>query len=196
MVCTKNDFDTQNTVMSKLIILDRDGVINEDSDAFIKSDNECIPIPGSIEAIARLSNAGYQVVVATNQSGIARGLFDEFALARIHQSINDRVEEAGGIITGFFYCPHGPDDNCQCRKPLPGLVHQIARELDVAVINAPFVGDSLRDLQAAESAGCQPVLVLTGKGSVTAGAGLPETLSDTPVYPDLASFANALLDSQ
>lgn len=181
--------------MSKLIILDRDGVINEDSDAFIKSADECIPIPGSIAAIASLSKAGYQIVVATNQSGIARGLFDEYALARIHQFINDQVEEAGGIITGFFYCPHGPDDHCQCRKPLPGLVQQIARELDVSVANVPFVGDSLRDLQAAESAGCQPILVLTGKGALTAAAGLPETLSDTPVYPDLAAFANALLDS-
>lgn len=181
--------------MSKLIILDRDGVINEDSDAFIKSADECIPIPGSIAAIASLSKAGYQVVVATNQSGIARGLFDEYALARIHQSINDQVEEAGGIITGFFYCPHGPDDDCQCRKPLPGLVQQIARELVVSVANVPFVGDSLRDLQAAESAGCQPILVLTGKGTATAAAGLPETLSDTPVYRDLAAFANALLDS-
>lgn len=182
--------------MNKLIILDRDGVINADSDAFIKSVDECIPIPGSIEAIASLSKAGYQVVVATNQSGIARGLFDEFALARIHQSINEQVEEAGGIITGFFYCPHGPDNNCQCRKPLPGLVHQIATELDLSVANVPFVGDSLRDLQAASSAGCQPVLVLTGNGSATARAGLPEALSDTPVYPDLISFANALLDSQ
>lgn len=182
--------------MSKLIILDRDGVINEDSDAFIKSADECIPIPGSIEAIARLSNAGYQVVVATNQSGIARGLFDEFALARIHQRINEQVEEAGGMITGFFYCPHGPDDNCQCRKPLPGLVYQIGWELNLSVVDVPFIADSLRDLQAAASAGCQPVLVLTGKGSATANAGLPDALFDTPVYPDLAAFANALLDSQ
>lgn len=181
--------------MTKLIILDRDGVINEDSDAFIKSEDECIPIPGSIDAIARLSKAGHQIVVATNQSGIARGLLDEYALARIHQSINARVEEAGGLIAGFFYCPHGPNDNCQCRKPLPGLVHQIARELNVSVVDAPFVGDSLRDLQAAKGAGCQPVLVLTGKGATTANAGLPETLSDTPVYSDLAAFANAFLDS-
>lgn len=182
--------------MNKLIILDRDGVINEDSDVFIKTAEECIPIPGSIEAIARLSKAGYQIVVATNQSGIARGLFDEFALARIHQSINDRVESEGGIITGFFYCPHGPDAGCLCRKPLPGLVHRIAAELQLDVSNAPFVGDSLRDLQAGKSAGCQPVLVLTGNGSATAQAGLPDELSNTAVYADLASFANALLMSE
>jgi D-glycero-D-manno-heptose 1,7-bisphosphate phosphatase len=181
--------------LTKLIILDRDGVINEDSDAFIKSAEECIPVPGSIAAIARLSKAGYRIVVATNQSGIARGLLDEFALARIHQTLNDLVEEAGGLITGFFYCPHGPGDHCQCRKPLPGLLHQIARELDVSVTHVPFVGDSLRDLQAARSAGCQPVLVLTGKGRDTAASGLPAALTDTPVYDDLAAFANSILAS-
>ncbi|MEX2334310.1 MAG: D-glycero-beta-D-manno-heptose 1,7-bisphosphate 7-phosphatase [Pseudohongiella sp.] len=181
--------------MSRLIILDRDGVINEDSDTFVKSADECIAIPGSIEAIARLSRAGYQIAVATNQSGIARRLFDEYALAGIHHTINDWVEEAGGIISGFFYCPHGPDDGCLCRKPLPGLIHRIATELEVSVIDAPFVGDSLRDLQAAKSAGCQPVLVLTGNGTATADAGLPDELCDTPVYADLASFVNTLLDS-
>ncbi|MBC52760.1 MAG: D-glycero-beta-D-manno-heptose-1,7-bisphosphate 7-phosphatase [Gammaproteobacteria bacterium] len=181
--------------MNKLIILDRDGVINEDSDAFIKTDDECIPIPGSIDAIARLYKAGYQIVVATNQSGIARGLFDELALARIHQSINDQVEALGGMIAGFFYCPHGPDDNCLCRKPLPGLVHQIAQELNISVANVPFVGDSLRDLQAGQSAGCQPVLVLTGKGSFTVTDGLPAPLADTAVYDDLAAFANSLIKS-
>lgn len=181
--------------MSKLVILDRDGVINEDSDAFIKSVDECLPIPGSIDAIARLSKAGYVVVVATNQSGIARGLFDEFTLARIHQSINDQVEAAGGLITGFFYCPHGPDDDCQCRKPRPGLVHRIAEELSTDVAGAPFVGDSLRDLQAAHSAGCQPVLVLSGKGRATAEKGLPDELSDTPIHADLATFVNHLLSS-
>jgi len=179
--------------MSKLIILDRDGVINEDSAAFIKSVDECIPVPGSIEAIARLSNAGYQVVVATNQSGIARGLFDEFELARIHQSINDQVEAAGGIITGFFYCPHGPDDGCRCRKPLPGLVEEIAQQLAIPVAEAPFLGDSLRDLQAAHSAGCEPVLVLSGKGQGTLDTGLPAEFANIRVYPDLAAFSDSQL---
>jgi len=179
--------------MTKLVILDRDGVINEDSDAFIKSVDECIPVPGSIDAIARLSKAGYQVVVATNQSGIARGLFDEFVLARIHQSINDQVEAAGGIITGFFYCPHGPDDGCRCRKPLPGLVEEIVQQLTVTVSNAPFLGDSLRDLQAAQSAGCEPVLVLSGKGQATLDAGLPSDLANIRIYPDLAAFSDSQL---
>ena len=179
--------------MSTLIILDRDGVINEDSDAFIKSVDECIPIPGSIEAIARLSNAGYQIVVATNQSGIARGLFDEYTLARIHQTISIWVEEHGGLISGFFYCPHGPDDGCTCRKPRAGLVDTIAREMLVSVTSAPFVGDSLRDLQAAHSAGCEPVLVLTGKGQRTLDAGLPAPLVGIRIFSDLAAFANHLL---
>lgn len=178
--------------MKKLIILDRDGVINQDSDAFIKSEQECLPIPGSVDAIARLSQAGYQIAVATNQSGIARGLFDEYVLARIHQTITRWVEEAGGEISGFFYCPHGPDDGCDCRKPATGLVESIARELDVDVSRAPFVGDSLRDLQAAQAAGCQPILVLTGKGQQTLAAGLPAELADVPVFSDLAAFATSL----
>lgn len=179
--------------MSALIVLDRDGVINEDSDQFIKSADECQLIPGSVDAIARLCEAGYQVVVATNQSGIARGLLDEFDLAHIHQYINEQVEEAGGHIEAFVYCPHGPDDQCDCRKPKPGLLERIASEFGLPISGSPFVGDSLRDLQAAHAAGCEPVLVLTGKGEKTLLAGLPPELESTRIYKNLAAFAEALL---
>lgn len=177
----------------KLVILDRDGVINEDSDAYIKSVEECFLIPGSVDAIARLSQAGYTVIVATNQSGLARGLFDEFALARIHQYITEQVELAGGEITAFFYCPHGPDDGCTCRKPLPGLLTRAEGELSLSVQGCHFIGDSLRDLQAATAAGCLPVLVKTGKGNRTIAAGLPEQLLNTPVYVSLSDFTDNLL---
>lgn len=180
---------------SKLIILDRDGVINEDSDAFIKSVDECHPIAGSIEAIVRLSNAGYTVVVATNQSGVARGLLDEYTLAHIHQYLTEAVELAGGQLGGFFYCPHGPDDGCSCRKPATGLLEAIAAEYDVDLTDVPFVGDSLRDLVAGQAAGCRPVLVLTGKGQQTQAHGLPPELQQTDVYADLAAFADAVLNA-
>jgi D-glycero-D-manno-heptose 1,7-bisphosphate phosphatase len=180
--------------MNGLIILDRDGVINEDSDAFIKSVDECVPIPGSIEAIVSLSKAGYEVVVATNQSGVARGLIDEYTLAGIHQYLSDLVEDAGGLISAFFYCPHGPEDGCVCRKPEPGMIDRIAAEFHLPVTNAPLIGDSLRDLQTAQAAGCKPVLVLTGKGTATQADGLPADLADTEIYADLAAFANHYLE--
>lgn len=178
---------------SKLIILDRDGVINEDSDAFIKSVDECTPIPGSIEAIARLGRAGYTVVVATNQSGIARGLLNEYALAHIHQYLSDLVEEQGGLISGFFYCPHGPESGCICRKPQPGLLDQISAEFRIELSNVPMVGDSLRDLQAAAAAGCVPVLVRSGKGERTLSEGLPPDFADCDVYENLSEFVNCIL---
>lgn len=180
---------------TRLIILDRDGVINEDSDAFIKSIDECVPIPGSIDAIVRLSKAGYTVVVATNQSGVARGLLDEYTLAHIHQFLTEAVEQAGGVLSGFFYCPHGPDDGCSCRKPEPGLLDGIGREFNVDMKDVPFVGDSLRDLVAAQAAGCRPVLVRTGKGHQTLSHGLPPELQYSDVFDDLAAFADAVLTS-
>lgn len=178
---------------TRLIILDRDGVINEDSDAFIKSVDECRPIPGSIDAIVRLSQAGYTVVVATNQSGVARGLLDEYTLAHIHQYLTETVEEAGGQLSGFFYCPHGPDDGCACRKPEPGLLEAIAREFNVDLKEVAFVGDSLRDLVAAQAADCRPVLVLTGKGHQTQAHGLPPELQHSEIHNDLAAFADSVL---
>ncbi len=151
----------------KLIILDRDGVINQDSDAYVKSLEEWIPIEGSIDAIARLSRAGFTVVVATNQSGLARGYFDLDDLEAMNDRLNQLVNEAGGELQGIFYCPHGPDDGCGCRKPLPGLFDAIAAELNADLSSATVIGDSLRDLEAGLARGCRGFLVRTGKGRTT-----------------------------
>ncbi len=177
----------------KLIILDRDGVINQDSDTFIKSPAEWEAIPGSIEAIGRLSKAGYRIVVATNQSGIARGLLDITALNAIHQKMHGALHAAGGVIDAIFFCPHKASDNCDCRKPRAGMLDSIARRYETKLKGVPSVGDSLRDLQAAYNAGCAPYLVLTGKGEQTLeSGGLPP---GTTVYPDLAAVVDKLLDS-
>ncbi len=175
----------------KLIILDRDGVINLDSDAFIKSPAEWVPIPGSLEAIARLNQAGYRVVVATNQSGIARGLFDVTILNAIHQKLHSAAHQAGADVDAIFYCPHAADDNCDCRKPKPGMLQTIASRFSTSLKGVPNVGDSLRDLQAGYGVGCVPYLVLTGKGQRTRDkGGLPP---GTQVFPDLASVVDSLL---
>ena len=174
----------------KLIILDRDGTINEDSDQYIKSPSEWKPIPGSLQAIARLTQGGWRVVVATNQSGIARGLFDMAALNAIHAEMHRAVNLAGGRIDAIFFCPHAGDSNCECRKPKPGLLREIASRMDVELAGVPMIGDSLRDLEAAAVAGAKPCLVLTGKGKKTRAAGrLPP---GTEVFPDLAAVAARL----
>lgn len=178
----------------KLIILDRDGVINEDSDNYIKSPDEFIPIPGSLEAIARLNHAGYLVVVATNQSGIARGLFNMDTLTQIHDKLKRLLSAYGGRIDGIFFCPHGPEDHCHCRKPQAGLYEEIAQRLDTDLFAVPAVGDSLRDLQAAQVVGASPILVRTGKGERTIAKG--EGLDDIPVYTDLAEYVDQLLEGQ
>lgn len=149
------------------IILDRDGVINQDSDAFIKSPEEWLPIPGSLEAIALLNQAGLKVVVITNQSGIARGLFDLATLAAIHSKMQLAVEALGGDIDSIYFCPHGPDDNCACRKPKPGLFHSLAKEKQIDLSGIFSIGDSLRDIQASLAVNASPILVKTGKGSQT-----------------------------
>ncbi len=172
------------------IILDRDGVINQDSDDFIKGPDEWIPIPGSLEAIARLCQAGYRMVVATNQSGLARGLFDQDTLDAIHRKMEMEIERHGGRLEGIYYCPHGPDDGCSCRKPQPGLLLQIAHDLQIDLGQAIAVGDSLRDLQAAAAVGSRPVLVLTGKGAQTVGQINPQQIG---VYQNLADFAETLI---
>jgi D-glycero-D-manno-heptose 1,7-bisphosphate phosphatase len=176
----------------KLVILDRDGVINQDSDAFIKSLEEWIPLPGSIEAIARLSQAGWTVAVATNQSGLARGYFDEQTLEAMHQRLRELVAEQGGRIELIRHCPHGPDDGCDCRKPLSGLFRAIAEHFQVALEGVPTVGDSLRDLQAGAAVGCRPYLVRTGKGVQTEQKELP---AGTLVFDNLAAVANHLLET-
>jgi len=174
----------------KLVILDRDGTINHDSDQYIKSPAEWKPIPGSMEAIARLTQRGWRCVVATNQSGIARGLFDMATLNAIHTEMHRAVAQAGGRIDAIFFCPHAADSNCECRKPKPGLLREIASRFDVELKSVPMIGDSLRDVEAAAAAGAQPYLVLTGKGRQTRDAvGLPR---GTEVVADLAAIAARL----
>ena len=174
----------------KLVVLDRDGTINHDSDQYIKSPAEWKPIKGSVEAIARLAQAGWRVVVTTNQSGIGRGLFDMATLNAIHDAMHRAVNQAGGRIDAIFFCPHKDDDNCECRKPKPGMLYEIAKRLNVELEGVPVVGDALRDLQAAAAVSAKPILVLTGKGRKTREAGgLPQ---GTAVYPDLAAVAAQL----
>lgn len=175
----------------KLIILDRDGVINYDSDDFIKSVDEFVPIPGSLEAIARLNRAGYHVYVATNQSGIARGYYDEATLQQMHDKLRKLLAEHDGQVDGIVYCPHGPNDHCDCRKPLPGLLQRIAHLSNHTLENVPVVGDSLRDIESARAVGAAPFLVKTGKGQRTLEKG--EGLDDVPVFDDLAAFVDDLL---
>ncbi|MEE8059595.1 MAG: D-glycero-beta-D-manno-heptose 1,7-bisphosphate 7-phosphatase [Pseudomonadales bacterium] len=182
----------------KLVILDRDGVINEDSDAFVKNADEWIPIVGSIRAIARLSKAGFTVVVATNQSGLGRGIFDLGDLEAMHDKMYDLVNKAGGEIDAVFYCPHHPDDHCNCRKPKAGLINAIEQELAVCAKDASVVGDSLRDLQAGLLKGCKPILVKTGKGKRTLARIEAENNPDfanLAVYNNLAEVADALIES-
>ena len=175
----------------KVAILDRDGVINRDSEQFIKSPEEFHMIPGSAEAIARLNHAGYHVVVATNQSGVGRGLFDMATLNAINEKMMRLVGLSGGRIDAVFYCPCAADANCECRKPQAGMFREIAERYGVDLTGAPSVGDSLRDLQAGAQVGAQPILVLTGKGQSTrATGGLPE---GTRIYADLAEVARALV---
>ena len=168
----------------RLVILDRDGVINQDSDAYIKSPAEWIPIPGSLEAIAELTNAGFNVAVATNQSGIARGLFDIDTLNRIHGVMMDRIAAVGGRIEAIAFCPHGPDAGCACRKPAPGLLLSLGQRFGIPLHDVPVIGDSLRDLEAALSVGAKPILVRTGKGRLTS-AHLPSHLTGVTVVDDL-----------
>lgn len=175
----------------KLIILDRDGVINFDSDKFIKSPDEWKPIPGSLEAVARLNQNGYRVVIASNQSGVGRGLFDMATLNAIHAKMHKALAQFGGRIDAVFYCPHAADSQCECRKPRTGLFKQIAERFHADLTGIPAIGDSLRDLQAAVEVGCQPMLVETGKGKKTVNAGdLPE---GTLIFSNLSEAVDFLL---
>ncbi|ALM50864.1 D-glycero-beta-D-manno-heptose 1,7-bisphosphate 7-phosphatase [Halomonas huangheensis] len=180
----------------KLVILDRDGVINQDSDEYVKSLQEWIPYPASITAMARLSQAGWKVAVATNQSGIGRGFYDEATLAAMHERMSSLVEAAGGHIDHIAWCPHVSEDNCDCRKPLPGLLKQVGEALGMpSLAGSWMVGDSLRDLQAGDAVGCHLALVRTGKGERTL-AEYPELNADdnpTRVFDDLIAFVDWLL---
>lgn len=174
----------------RIIILDRDGVINFDSDAYIKSADEWIPIPGSLDAVARLSRGGYRIMVVTNQAGIGRGLFDQPTLNAIHDKMRRMAADLGGSIDEIYFCPHTPQDHCPCRKPKPGLYHAIAKRLGTDLHDIPSVGDSLRDIQAAVAAGARPILVRTGNGRDTEAQ---VRHMDVPVYDDLAAAVDDLL---
>ena len=175
----------------KLIVLDRDGVINHDSAQFIKTPDEWRPIPGSLEAIARLNHAGFRVVIATNQSGIGRGLFDMATLNTIHEKMHRALAHVGGRLDALFYCPHTADAQCECRKPKTGMLKEIGVRFGVDMSGVPCVGDGLRDLTAADAVGAQPMLVLTGKGERTLREGnFPK---NTLIFPDLAFATSALL---
>ena len=174
----------------RLVIVDRDGVINEDSGEFIKSVADWRPIAGSLEAIALLCAAGRRVAVVTNQSGVARGLLDEDTLAAIHSHMRERVRATGGELAGVYYCPHLPDAGCQCRKPRPGMLRALERELGVSVRGVPFIGDRLSDVHTADGVGARPILVRTGTGAATEGL----LGGRVPVFDDLRAAARSLLD--
>ena len=183
----------------KLVIIDRDGTVNIDRDDYVKSADEWIPLPGALEAIARLNQAGWHTVVATNQSGIGRGLFDIAALNAMHLKMNQLLHKLGGRVDAVFFCPHTPLDACNCRKPLPGLYTQIGERYGVDLGEVPAVGDSLRDLQASVAAGCQPHLVRSGKVADLGDDAISELLAKVPgakVHADLAAFAEALIQRQ
>ena len=174
-----------------MVILDRDGVINHLVENEVTSADDWEPIPGSIEAISRLKKAGYLVTIASNHSGIARGLYDEPELKRMHAKLQDLLEKRGASIDGFFYCPHGPEANCICRKPKPGLLFKIAKQFQIDLKRTPLVGDNISDIRAAIMASARPVLVRTGKGEYVMQH-FPEAL-DVPVYDDLAHFTRETL---
>ena len=178
----------------KLVIPDRDGTINRASDEFVKSPEEWHPLPGALEAISRLNHAGFHVVLATNQSGLGRGLFDMAALNAVHTHMLKSLAAVGGRIDAIFYCPHAPDEGCACRKPAAGLLQQIEERYGVSLKGVPYVGDSLRDMQAAQTAQCAPHLVLTGRHADVQGQSLPPGFPvSTHVHADLAAFVDHLL---
>ena len=183
----------------KLIILDRDGTINEDRDDYVKSPEEWVPLPGALEAIARLNHAGWHAVLATNQSGLGRGLFDMAMLNAMHLRMNQMLAKHGGRIDAVFFCPHTPEDQCDCRKPLPGLMTLIGERYGVDLQEVPLVGDSLRDLQAGAAAGCPTHLVLTGTGGQLDEQQLAALLAQVPgteVHDDLGAFAEWMIHNE
>ena len=178
----------------KLVILDRDGTINSDSDDFVKTPDEWLPLPGALDAIARLNHAGWHVVIASNQSGLGRGLFDIESLNAIHAKMHKLLAMQGGRIDAVFYCPHTAEENCHCRKPEPGLFEQIGARFGIPLKSVPAVGDSMRDVLAGATAGCEPHLVLTGKSEKYRGLEVPAGLPPgTQVHQDLAAFADFIL---
>ena len=178
----------------KLVILDRDGTINQDSVDFVKTPEEWVPLPGALDAIARLNHAGWHVVIASNQSGLGRGLFDVSTLNAMHSKMHALLAAAGGRVDAVFYCPHAPSDACRCRKPEPGLFEQIAERYGIELTGVPCVVDAPRDLVAGMALGCEPHLVLTGKSAGLTRGKLPETYpQNTIIHTDLAGFADFLI---
>jgi D-glycero-D-manno-heptose 1,7-bisphosphate phosphatase len=180
----------------KLVILDRDGTINEDRDDYVKSADEWVPLPGALEAVARLNHAGWHVVIASNQSGLGRGLFDMAALNAMHAKMNQLLARQGGRIDAVFFCPHAPDEHCHCRKPLPGLVEQIGERYGVNLREVPIVGDTRRDLEAGIAVGCEPHLVRTGKLAGASDDEVRQVIAGLPpvtVHADLPAFVDHLL---
>ncbi len=178
----------------KLVIVDRDGTICVERDGYIQTVEEWEPLPGALDAIARLNHAGFHVVIAANMPGLGRGLFDAAALNAIHARMNKQLAAVGGRVEAVFFCPHAPDEGCSCRKPLPGLFEQIGERYNVDLRQVHAVGDSVRDVQAAAAAGCVPHLVLTGKGSPAQVDPLPDDFPPgTRVHADLAAFATAFI---
>lgn len=178
----------------KLVILDRDGTINEDSADYVKSPEEWTPLPGALEAIARLNHGGWHVVIASNQSGLGRGLFDVSTLNAMHAKMHGLLADVGARIDAVFYCPHAPDAACHCRKPEPGLLEQIGERYGIDLHGVPMVGDTVTDLLGAVTAGCEPHLVLTGKGAAYLGRTLPDNFpKETRIHADLAAFADFLI---
>lgn len=189
----------RGTTAPKLVIFDRDGTLNHDRDDFVTSADEWLPIAGALEAVARLNHAGWHAVIATNQSGLGRGLFDMAALNGIHLKLTQQLAAEGGRIDAVFFCPHTPAEGCDCRKPLPGLPLQIGERYGIDLKNVPMVGDSLRDLQAAAAAGCEPHLVLTGKAAGSSAEQLAEWQAAVPamrVHADLAAFAEFVIQRE
>ena len=181
----------------KIVILDRNGTINVHREDFVKSDVEWTPLPGALEAIARLNHAGWRVVIASNQSGLGRGLFDMASLNAMHAKMHKMLAAVGGRVDAVFFCPHSPDEDCACRKPRPGLFHQIGERYGVELTGAPAAGDSLRDLQAAAAAGCEPHLLLTGVDPNDPLAALPpEYPAGTRMHADLPAFVDFLLERE
>jgi D-glycero-D-manno-heptose 1,7-bisphosphate phosphatase len=183
----------------KLVILDRDGTINEDRDDYVKSPEEWVPLPGALEAISRLNHAGWHTVLATNQSGLGRGLFDMAMLNAMHARMNQMLSKHGGRIDAVFFCPHAPEEQCDCRKPLPGLVLQIGERYGLDLSEVPVVGDSLRDIQAGRAAGCPTHLVRTGKCAPLDDAQLEQIVQQVPgtqLHADLCAFADALIQRE
>lgn len=186
-----------HSMNTKLVILDRDGTINHDSDDYVKSPEEWVALPGAIDAMARLHHAGWHMVIASNQSGLGRGLFDVATLNLMHDKLNKELASAGGRVDAIFYCPHTPDDHCQCRKPLPGLFEQIGDRFGVQLSDVHAVGDTLRDAQAAAAVGCQTHLVRTGKSQSLTEDRLPEHFPPgARVHADLGAFADWLLNHE